>query len=316
MQSLSKCFTRLYATIPQPAAVARTASTPRQVRLRRLRKRKAPVPPGKSDALPSGATPSEHDRYRRLRALGELVTRDGAHEYSEEEWLDKLNSQRTRIRGIVQVKQGEDAGKKKIVGQRVYLPNLVFRLVRNHTPPGQPYNPYEATFRVPQSVTKNDVRGYLASVYGVKTTYIRTDNYLSPVYRGGNGSWSVTKSYKTYKRAVVGLVDPFYYPQALEDMHQEEREARQKWIEDKFGLEKIREYRQYILLRMTRKNSKDWKWSGVSPNRRTIMKKIGLARSEREAQIHNTKKMILEARASGKPISEVLASSQTEAPAS
>ncbi|KAJ2966781.1 hypothetical protein NUW54_g13706 [Trametes sanguinea] len=56
-------------------------------------------------------------------------------------------------------------------------------MVRNHTPPGQPYNPYEATFRVPQSVTKTDIRSYLLAVYGVQTTYIRTDT-TNPRFAG------------------------------------------------------------------------------------------------------------------------------------
>ncbi|KZT21161.1 hypothetical protein NEOLEDRAFT_1158303 [Neolentinus lepideus HHB14362 ss-1] len=316
MQAFSKCFTRSYATLPSPAKAARTASTPRAVRIRRSRKRTPSVAPGFSDALPSGATPTEHDRYTRLRALGEMVTRDGSHEYTEEEWLDKMGNHRTRIRGIVEETQGKEQGKKKIVGQRVYLPNVVFRMVRNHTPPGQAYNPYEATFRVSQSVTKTDIRSYLWSVYGVKTTYIRTDNYLSPLYRDPRTTTFVTKSYKTYKRAVVGLVDPFYYPRAVEDMNQRDRETRQKWLEDKFAMEKIKDYQHFLQLRMTRKNSSHatWRWSGVGPNRAAIIRKIGLARAEREAQIENNKKLIMDARASGKSVPEafVLSDSGTE----
>ena len=36
------------------------------------------------------------------------------------------------------------------------------------------YNPYEATFRIPQSVTKTNARACLAMVHGVQMTYIRT----------------------------------------------------------------------------------------------------------------------------------------------
>ncbi|KZT43067.1 hypothetical protein SISSUDRAFT_963123, partial [Sistotremastrum suecicum HHB10207 ss-3] len=98
-----------------------------------------------------------------------------------------------------------------VVGQRIYLPNIIFRLIRNKTLPGQPYNPYEATFRIPNSVTKNDVRSYLLAMYGVETTYIRTDNYFSPLYRNYDRTQKTRRQY-TYKRAVVGLVEPFYYP--------------------------------------------------------------------------------------------------------
>ncbi|TFK52075.1 hypothetical protein OE88DRAFT_1502650 [Heliocybe sulcata] len=318
MQALSKCFSRSYATLPPPAKAARTASAPRAVRERRSRKGTHERPPGFSDALPSGATPTEHERYTRLRALGEMVTRDGSHEYTEKEWLDQMNARRTRIRGIVQDTKGKDAGTARIVGQKVYLPNVLFRLVRNHTRPGHAYNPYEATFRLPQSITKTDIRSYLLSVYGVKTTYIHTDNYLSPIYRDPRTYTFTTKSYKTYKRAVVGLVDPFYYPLAVEDMNEKDREARQQWLEDKFGMEKTRDYRHFLLLRMTRKNASHatWKWSGAGPNRAAILRKIGLARSEREARIESTKKLILDARASGTSVSEALESREVDAQAS
>ena len=61
----------------------------------------------------------------------------------------------------------EEEAEAEVVGQKIFLPNIIFKLVRNHTPAGQPYNPYEATFRVPPSVTKTDVRAYLLAVYGV-----------------------------------------------------------------------------------------------------------------------------------------------------
>ena len=55
MQSILR---RAYATIPDAAAVARTASTPRAVRLRRLRKRPDSAT-SDTDVLPSGLTPTE-----------------------------------------------------------------------------------------------------------------------------------------------------------------------------------------------------------------------------------------------------------------
>jgi large subunit ribosomal protein L23 len=281
MQSL--LFRRLYATIPHPAAAARTASTPRAVRLRRLRKRPALLP-GQSDSTKDGFTPTELARYQRLRAKGKLGGYSG-REVSRNEWLEKLNARRSRIRGIINAKKpdAEDVD-TQVVGQKIYLPNIIFRLVRNHTPEGQKYNPYEATFRIPQSVTKTDVRSYLSAVYGVKTTYIRTDNYLSPLYRDSNDrSWSQTKSYKTYKRAVVGLVDPFSYPLRLEDMGEKEREEREKWIEERFGIKDMEMKRKYELLRMTKSGSKDWKWRGsLVLKRSAILKSIAERRAAKE----------------------------------
>ncbi|EJD07473.1 uncharacterized protein FOMMEDRAFT_42049, partial [Fomitiporia mediterranea MF3/22] len=103
-----------------------------------------------------------------------------------------------------------------IVGQRIYLPNIIFTLVRNQTPPGKPYNPYEATFYVPQNITKTDIRSYLLAIYGVECTYIRTDNYYVPIkqrHAETIGRLQTPRGPKrSHKRAVVGLKQPFYYP--------------------------------------------------------------------------------------------------------
>ncbi|EGN95033.1 hypothetical protein SERLA73DRAFT_187317 [Serpula lacrymans var. lacrymans S7.3] len=279
MLSLTRVFRRLYATtvpdgasaLSKHAAAAREQSTPHAVRLRRLRKQDAFKPPSGSDL-----TPSEFSRYQRFLAKGELVKEDG-NELTEGEWLGRLNERRTRLRGL-QYKEENGTKELKVVGQKIYLPNIVFRMVRNHTPTGQPYNPYEATFRIPQSVTKTDVRSYLSAVYGVKTTYIRTTNYLSPIYRDPHdGSWTRTKSYKTYKRAVVGLVDPFYYPLAMEDMDEGARKERQKWLEEKFALSALKRWRRYEYLRMTKKGSKNWRFTGYV-RRDKILKEVAKRR--------------------------------------
>jgi large subunit ribosomal protein L23 len=169
---------------------------------------------------------------------------------------------------------------KEVLGRRVYLPNIIFRLVRNNTPLGQPYNPYEATFRIPNSVTKTDVRSYLLAVYGVKTTYIRTDNYISPIYpKIGHKR----KPFKTYKRAVVGLVDPFYYPLQLEDMEPKERVEREKWIEDNFQIQATRLSQKFELLRLTKGKGKGWKFKEPYATKRShILRLVAERRAKRE----------------------------------
>ena len=288
-------FKRCYSTLPEAAAVARTASTPRAVRLRRSGKN--PTAASESDALPSGLTPTEFARYQRALAKGELIRPDGT-EPTEGEWLAKLNARRTRLRGTREVVTPSGEKERQVVGEKVYLPNIIFRLVPNFTPPGKPYNPYEATFRIPQSVTKTDVRSYLAAVYGVHTTYIRTDNYIAPVHRARNGAWVRSgRSYRTYKRAVVGLVEPFYYPMMLEDMSKEDREAREQSLEKMYH-SRIREdaMKQQLLMR-TRKSSPGWVWRGDLTTRRgTILKKIAEQRALREEFIQVTKERIQEAR--------------------
>ncbi|KAI0305965.1 mitochondrial ribosomal protein L23 [Multifurca ochricompacta] len=285
---------RCYSTIPEAAAAARTASTPRAVRLRRSRK--PPVTAGESDALPSGLTPSEFVRFQRALAKGELLRPDGT-EPTEGEWLAKLNSRRSRLRGTREVVTPSGVKETQVVGEKVYLPNIIFRLVPNFTPPGKPYNPYEATFRIPQSVTKTDVRAYLAAVYGVRTTYIRTDNYVAPVRRAWNTAWVRGKSYRTYKRAVVGLLEPFYYPMTLEDMPKEDREAREQFLEQEYHVTMRKDMVKGQLLQMTKKNSPGWVWRGDLTTRRgTILKKIAEQRALREQFIQVTKERMQERR--------------------
>ncbi|KAJ3510494.1 hypothetical protein NLJ89_g4633 [Agrocybe chaxingu] len=176
------------------------------------------------------------------------------------------------------------------------------RLVRNHTPPGQPYNPYEATFRIPQSVTKTDVRSLLQAVYGINTTYIRTDNYISPWYRTTQGFQR--RSYKTYKRAVVGLVDPFYYPLRLEDMEPEKRREREEWLEKNFNIQHARNLRKQELLRMTMGEGKaSFKLNAPYATKRShIIRIVNERRAQRETMVSNAVEEIRSLREKGEEV--------------
>ena len=280
---------RLYATIPDAAAVARTASTPRAVRIRRARKGLG-VEPLQSDATPEGLTPTEFARYQRALAKGELLQNDGSN-LSEEEWLERLDAKRSRVRGVRPSVTQEGS---EVVGQKVFLPNIIFKLVRNHTPAGQPYNPYEATFRVPPSVTKTDVRAYLLAVYGVQTTYIRTDNYVSPLRKLRFGKPLEGIADRTYKRAVVGLVEPFYYPLAEEDMDAEERAERRKFLKERLLVGRREHDMQAYFLRHTKgSDGKGWKWrTGNTASRGNILRLIAERRAEREQAVAEVKTRI------------------------
>ncbi|KAF8720442.1 hypothetical protein AX14_010961 [Amanita brunnescens Koide BX004] len=291
-------FRRLYSThLPAPAQAARTASTPLAVRIRRS-KILGETAPGDSDARPSGLTPSEYARYQRLLATGKLV-RENGDVVTEKEYFERIFHRRSRIRGFKTIRR-DGQNIVKVLGQRVYLPNIIFRLVRNNTPPGQPYNPYEATFRIPQSVTKTDIRSYLHAMYGVKTTYIRTDNYISPIYRRlGNKR----KTFKTYKRAVVGLVDPFYYPLRLEDMPEKAREEREQWIEDHYQIQQYRALQKYELLRLTRGGTKGWNFKEPLATKRShILRLVAERREQREGLVAGIVQRWQEKRASGERI--------------
>ncbi|KAI6042043.1 hypothetical protein EDC04DRAFT_1077831 [Pisolithus marmoratus] len=306
MQSLGRVVRRLYSTkLPQPppqraatalpkhAAEAREASTPMAVLERRARKQPDLLPPPGSDL-----TPTEYSSYRRRLAKGELMTDQGRN-LTEAEWLDALNEKRSRLRGVKLVGKGSQK-QVEVVGQKVYLPNIIFRMVRNHTPKGKPYNPYEATFRIPQSVTKTDIRSYLSAVYGVKTTYIRTANYISPLRRTRMGLRPVGR-YRTYKRAVVGLVDPFYYPLDLEDMDRATRKEREAWLEEKFSLKALVRWRRYELVRSTQSGSKGWRFTGHL-RRDKILQAVARRRMITRMEIEGIKAEIAEKRAAGKQI--------------
>ena len=275
---------RQYATkppLPHLAKVARTASTPRAVKLRR-RKQFGAVPKSGTDSTPEGLTPTEQARYTRLRAIGALGS-DPSSINTPEQWVQDVNTRRSRIRGFRKTVR-DGVTETEVVGRKVYLPNIVFKLVRNQTPPGQPYNPYEATFRIPQSVTKTDIRSLLLAVYGVETTYIRTDNYISPLYRTNMGFQR--RSYKTYKRAVVGLVDPFYYPHRLEDMPEKERQEQAKWIEEHFSIQYTRNLRKEEMLRMTKGQGKaSWKFNAPFATKRPHILRLVAERRERRERL-------------------------------
>ncbi|KAG8775643.1 hypothetical protein FRC19_007255 [Serendipita sp. 401] len=196
--------------------------------------------------------------------------------------------------GIINIGEGMGYGDGRvhIVGKRIYLPNFVIQLIRNRTPIDKPYNPFEATFRIPKNLTKNDLRSYLYFVYGVKTTYIRTDNYIGKIITRGHSRTRVRQRYGSYKRAVVGLVDPFYPPGLLEDMTKSQRIAFKKALDDGFSLEQRRQMREeeMILSRKPRTPLGDKRTKvvdGLAISRTKIMKKVLEKRKEREKMIQS-----------------------------
>jgi len=94
-------------------------------------------------------------------------------------------------------------------------------MVRNGVKPGEAYNPYQATFIVPPGATKNDIKSYLLAVYGVETTYINTE---IPHQKGQQRGQPLAgfNPVPKFKRAIVGLVEPFYYPDDPADMSSQE----------------------------------------------------------------------------------------------
>jgi large subunit ribosomal protein L23 len=147
-----------------------------------------------------------------------------------------------------------------IIAQRIYLPNIQIRLMRNNTPPGTAYDPHTATFRIPHSMTKTDLRSYLSTLYSLNPTFIRTDNYFAALKRRRDGSVAPeVGSTKSYKRAVVGLAEPFHYPDDVEELYAQGRasgageaagDERKAWIEDNFRVEAMAHQKKKALMKM------------------------------------------------------------------
>lgn len=98
-------------------------------------------------------------------------------------------------------------------GELTFLPNTVIKLVKNHTPPGQEYDAFKATFRVPLSMHKHGLRSYLLAIYGLKTTWARSSIYRSPVTRDNRTGKVISGRGRTHKKVEVGLLEPFLFPE-------------------------------------------------------------------------------------------------------
>ncbi|GAA5873105.1 hypothetical protein JCM3774_000343 [Rhodotorula dairenensis] len=122
---------------------------------------------------------------------------------------------------------------------RVYLPSVFMRLVRNT----QEYrdDPYTATFRTSLQLTKPDIANYLRNVYQLEITSIRTINYLSQLKRNPiGGGKSRSGGTKNYKKVLVTLRDPFWYP----------AERSRAWLNEHFERDRTEEMRDRKMLKI------------------------------------------------------------------
>lgn len=93
-----------------------------------------------------------------------------------------------------------------IFTEKVYLPNIVFQMVRSPN-----LQPNQVAFRVPQSCNKFDIHSYLTNIYGVNVLDVRTMNYATRYKQDGFRKW--IKSSKAYKKAIVTIDEPFQWPE-------------------------------------------------------------------------------------------------------
>ncbi len=207
---MATIFRRTLATLSSsaPASSSATTSASRSTTPQAVRARLAAFP--SSPTITRKLTPAQERRFQEAFDLGELKDDEGAEIVDEKTarntWLKNHDEWRSRIRGHTQVLNmptqpratGETLSSQttltpfsdtptasSLAAHRIYLPNIQIRLMRNHTPVGEPYDPYIATFRIPNSMTKTDLRSYLFAVYGLQVTFIRTDNYIGEIKRIG-----------------------------------------------------------------------------------------------------------------------------------
>ncbi len=84
-------------------------------------------------------------------------------------------------------------------------------------------------------------------------------------------------------RAVVGLVEPFYYPHRLEGMEPEERKLREEWIEKNFAIQHQRNLQKEELLRITKGQGRmSWKFNAPYATKRSHI--IRIVNERREAK--------------------------------
>lgn len=304
--TMSRLFVRRLSTFPPLAAPGPSSAgtVPMAVKRRRALQPGAqrPSPLLNPEVFASGQEPFPpklEDEFQELRAKGNFK---GTEEDARMAFLKTNAAWRSRIRGGVGstrlnedgspvqgsarsdskmsffAREGEpredeapsdSTGKRRntIVGTKVWLPNIQIRLMRNHTPPGEAYDPNIATFRVPPSMTKNDIRSYLFAVYGLEVTFIRTDQYVAHTTRVAGGRIVRQGGQKkNYKRAVVGLTEPFHYPDDVEEMRagtfggytkgEAQAAFREEVLNGEYAIEMVDMYRKGTRMKM----HKGWRW--------------------------------------------------------
>ncbi|GAA5879166.1 hypothetical protein JCM8547_001602 [Rhodosporidiobolus lusitaniae] len=122
---------------------------------------------------------------------------------------------------------------------KLFLPHVFMRLVRNTGEHKD--DPYTATFRTHLELTKPDISNYLKNVYGLHITSIRTINYLSKLKRNPvGGGVSRSGGTKNYKKVIVTMTEPFWYPE----------ERSRAWLNEHFERDRMEEMRDRKMLKI------------------------------------------------------------------
>jgi ribosomal protein L23 len=85
--------------------------------------------------------------------------------------------------------------------KKIYLPNIIFRLIRTPSLP-----PNKVAFRIPTNINKLDIKDYLTHIYKLDVVDVRTMIYAA------ESQTNPDKYRPSYKKAIVTLGDDFNYP--------------------------------------------------------------------------------------------------------
>ncbi|GAA5951498.1 hypothetical protein JCM21900_001585 [Sporobolomyces salmonicolor] len=139
------------------------------------------------------------------------------------------------------LKAGGAAGEYEPATQgdvKIYLPSVFVRLVRNSSEHKD--DPFTATFRTSLQLTKPDISNYLKNIYGLNITSIRTVNYLGKLTRNAIGGGYSRNGTKNYKKVVVTMTEPFWYPE----------ERSRAWCNEHFERDRMEELRDRKMLKI------------------------------------------------------------------
>ncbi|RGB36175.1 hypothetical protein C1646_623056 [Rhizophagus diaphanus] len=106
--------------------------------------------------------------------------------------------------------------------KKIYLPNIIFRLMRTPSLP-----PNKVAFRIPTNINKLDIKDYLTNIYKLDVVDVRTMVYAA------ESQINHQRYRPSYKKAIVTLGDDFNYPpRPIElkysdaELFQEDRKSR------------------------------------------------------------------------------------------
>ncbi|ORY75656.1 hypothetical protein BCR35DRAFT_306163 [Leucosporidium creatinivorum] len=143
---------------------------------------------------------------------------------------------------LTELKEGAQVGtfEQATGGEvKIFLPSVFMRLVRNTGVHAD--DPYTATFRTDLRLTKPDISNYLKNIYGLGITSLRTINYQSAMKRNPiGGGYSRSGGVKNYKKVLVGLTQPFWYPE----------ERGREWCNEHFMRDTMEEARDRKMLKI------------------------------------------------------------------